>query len=86
MPVALEEAKRRFNYDVINFKAKLSSIRKAEEAVRLARGGLKAGIRTNTEVLDAVVDLNRARAAALKSQIDAIEALGLLELSVGHTL
>jgi outer membrane protein TolC len=86
MPVALEEAKRRFNYDVINFKAKLSSIRKAEEAVRLARGGLKAGIRTNTEVLDAVVDLNRARAAALKSQIDAIEALGLLELSVGHAL
>ncbi len=86
MPVALEEAKRRFSYDVINFKAKLSSIHKAEEAVRLARGGLKAGTRTNTEVLDAVVDLNRARAAALKSQIDAIEALGLLELSIGRPL
>lgn len=86
MPVAFEEAKRRFTYDVINFNAKLGSIRKAEEAVRLARGGLKAGTRTNTEVLDAVVDLNRAKAAAIKSQVDAIEALGQLELSVGHSL
>ncbi len=86
IPVAIEEAKRRFSYDVINYNAKLSSIRKAEEAVRLAKGGVKAGTRTNTEVLDAVVDLNRAKAAAIKSQIDAIEALGELELSVGHML
>ncbi len=86
VPVALEEAKRRFSYDVINYNAKLSSIRKAEEAVRLARGGLRAGTRTNTEILDTVVDLNRARAAAVKSQVDAIEALGQLELSVGHSL
>jgi outer membrane protein TolC len=85
-PVALEEAKRRFTYDVSNYKAKLSSIKKAAEAVRLAKGGLRAGTRTNTEVLDAVVDLNRAKAAAVKSQIDAIEALGELELSVGHSL
>ncbi|MGZ3690079.1 MAG: TolC family protein [Pseudobdellovibrio sp.] len=84
--VGLEEAKRRFTYDVTNYNAKLSSIRKAEEAVRLARGGLKAGTRTNTEILDTVVDLNRARASAVKSQVDAIEALGELELSVGHPL
>lgn len=86
IPVDLEEARRRFSYDVLNYKAKLSSIRKAEEAVRLARGGLKAGTRTNTEVLDAVVDLNRAKAAAVKSQIDALEALGQLELSLGHAI
>ena len=86
MPVAVEEAKRRFSYDVINYNAKLSSIRKAEEAVRLAKGGVKAGTRTNTEVLDAVMDLNRAKASAVKSQIDAVEALGQLELSLGYAL
>lgn len=85
-PVDLEESKRRLNYNLINFRAKLGSIRKAEEAVRLARGGLRAGTRTNTEVLDAVVDLNRAKAASIKSQVEAIEALGQLELTVGHSL
>lgn len=86
MIVKLEEAKRRFAYDVFNYNAKLSSIHKAEEAVRLAKAGLHAGARTNTEVLDAVLDLNRARATAIKSQEDALETLGQLELSVGHKL
>lgn len=85
-PLAIEEAKRRFSYDLINYSAKLTSIRKAQEALRLARSGAKAGTRTNTEVLDAAVDLNRAKASAVKSQIDAIEALGQLELAAGHSL
>jgi outer membrane protein TolC len=86
LPADLEEAKKRFAYDIINYKAKLSSVRKAEEAVRLARGGVRAGTRTNTETLDAVVDLNRAKAASVKAQIDAVEALGQLELIVGHPI
>ena len=86
IPVDIEEAKRRFFYNVTNYKAKQSSIRKAEEAVRLAQGGVRAGTRTNTEALDSVVDLNRAKAAAVKSQVDAIEALGQLELAIGHSL
>ena len=85
-PVELEESQRRFTYDLTTYKAKLSSVRKAEEAVRLARGGMRAGTRTNTDVLDAVVDLNRARAASVKSQIDAVEALGQLELAIGHQI
>jgi outer membrane protein TolC len=86
LPVDLEEAKKRFAYDIINYRAKLSSVRKAEEAVRLARGGVRAGTRTNTETLDAVVDWNRAKAASVKAQVDAVEALGQLELIVGHSL
>ena len=86
MPANLEEARRRFSYHVMNYKSKLSSIRKAEEAVRLAQGGLKAGTLTNTDVLDAVVEWNRAKATVIKSQIDAIDALGQLELAVGHVL
>jgi outer membrane protein TolC len=86
VPAEFEESKRRFEYDMINFKAKQASVKKAEEAVRLARGGLRAGTRTNTEVLDAVVDLNRAKASLVKSQVDAIDALGTLELTLGRTL
>lgn len=86
IPVDIEEAKRKFSYNLTNFKAKQSSIRKAEEALRLAEGGVRAGTRTNTEALDSVVDLNRAKAASVKSQIEAIEALGQLELAIGHSL
>jgi outer membrane protein TolC len=86
VPVEIEEAKRRLSYNIINYTAKMSSVRKSEEAVRLARGALSAGAITNTEVLDVVLDLNRAKAATVKSQIDAVEALGDLELALGHTI
>lgn len=86
IPVELDEAKRRLAYDISTYKARLSSIRKAEESVRLARSGLQAGVRTNTEVLDAMVDLNRAKASAVKTQMDAVEALGALEIALGHPL
>jgi outer membrane protein TolC len=86
VPVDIDQWKRRLSYSVTNYKAKLSSIRKAEESVRLAKSGLRAGIRTNTEVLDAVVDLNRAKAVAVRSQVEAVEALGQLELAVGYAI
>jgi outer membrane protein len=86
IPVNLEEAQRRLSYDVINYQTKIVSIKKAEEAVRLARGALRAGTLTNTEVLDVVLDLNRAKAAAVKSQMDAIEAMGQLEMALGHQI
>ncbi|MGZ3805874.1 MAG: TolC family protein [Pseudobdellovibrionaceae bacterium] len=86
LPADLEEAKRRLIYNITSYKAKLRSIQKAEEALRLAQGGVRAGTRTNTEVLDAAVDLNRAKAAAVKSQVDAEEALGQVELALGHSI
>ncbi|MNL85200.1 hypothetical protein D3C87_2134340 [compost metagenome] len=54
--------------------------------MRLAHGALRAGALTNTEVLDAVLDLNRAKASAVRAQIDAVEALGSLELALGHSI
>jgi outer membrane protein TolC len=84
--VQATEIQNKFSFDLVNYNAKMSSVRKAEEAVRLANGGLKAGTRTNTEILDAVVELNRARAAAVKSQVEAIEDMGQLELAFGITL
>lgn len=84
--VQATEVQNKFNFDLINYNAKLSNVRKAEEAVRLAKGGLRAGTRTNTELLDAVVEMNRARAAAVKSQVEAIEDMGQLELTLGIRL
>lgn len=86
VPVDIEDSKNRLAYDVATYKAKLSSVHKAEEAVRLAKGALRAGALTNTEVLDVVLDLNRAKAAAVKSQIDAVDAIGKLEMALGHTI
>jgi len=63
-------------YDASAYTARLSSIRKAEERARLARGGLRAGISTNIEVLDAMGDLNSAKAYVVKTQIDMNEAHG----------
>jgi outer membrane protein TolC len=54
--------------------------------VRLATLGLKAGTRTHTEVLDAELELFRARAGVIKAQADAMEAFINLELSLGEPL
>lgn len=58
----------------------------AEEAVRLAQGAVRVGTRTNTDVLDAMVELNRAKASLVKAQIDSIDSLGSVELAVGLLL
>jgi outer membrane protein TolC len=84
--VQAQDIQNKFNFDIINFNAKMSNVRKAEEAVRLAKGGMRAGTRTNTEILDAVVEMNRARAAAVRSQVEAIEDMGQLELALGVKL
>lgn len=86
IPADLDEAKRKLAYNISTYKARMSAVHKAEESVRLARSGLRNGVRTNTEVLDAVVDLNRAKALAVKTQVEAVEALGSLEIALGHTL
>lgn len=86
MATEIEKSKLHFSYSVINYNAKISSMKKADEAVRLARSGLRAGVRTNTEVLDAVVDWNRTQASVVQAQIEVIEALGQLELILGQTI
>lgn len=86
IPLDVEFWKRRLLYSISSYKAKQLAIAKAQESVRLARNGVRAGTRTNTEVLDAELDLNRAKAKSVTAQIDAIEALGNLELAVGHAL
>jgi outer membrane protein TolC len=75
MPVDFETWKRRFLYNSALYRARLRTIEKSQESVRLAKLGLRAGTSTNSEVLDAELDLFRARAGVVRAQADAAEAL-----------
>jgi outer membrane protein TolC len=82
--VALWQRKVKYFHSV--FKARQSDINKAQESVRLAREGRRAGSRTNTDLLDAETDLYRSQAGAINAQLGVIEALIHLELATGQKL
>ena len=78
--------KRKFLYLCSVYRSRQSDVEKVTESVRLAKEGRKAGIRTNTELLDAEAELYRAQAGLLNSQIGALEALSNLESSLGRKI
>ena len=84
--VDLELWRRRYLYNISLFSAKGRAIESAEESVRLAKLGLDSGTRTNTEVLDAALDLFRARAGEVRAQVEAAEALINLKLTLGERI
>lgn len=75
---------RSFRFSEKQYRAKKRALEYATEEFRLAKIGYAAGTRTNTEVLDAQVDLTKAKAGILRAQIDNIEALGKLESIYGR--
>jgi len=81
-----ETWKRRFVTNGEVYRARLRTEEKSQESVRLATLGLKAGTNTNSEVLDAELDLFRSRAGIVRAQMDAAEALINLELALGKSL
>jgi len=85
-PREAQQWRRRLATQSELYKARLRTVEKGEESVRLATLGVKAGTRTHTEVLDAELELFRARAGLVKAQVDAVEALTNLELSLGKPL
>src|SRR5205823_4906908 len=85
-PQELETYKRRFLYNAALYRAKKRAVEFAQESVRLATLGYNAGTRTSTDVLDAELDLIRARAGVVRAQVDGSEALINLELAVGKGL
>jgi outer membrane protein TolC len=78
--------KRRYTYNSVLYHARLRTIDKSQESVRLATIGVKAGTKTHSEVLDAELELFRARAGAIHAQVDAAEAMSNLSLSVGRKI
>lgn len=77
---------RKYLYYISLYKSKTADIDRSTEAARLAKAGRKAGVRTNTEVLDAQADVFRSKAAQISAQIGAIEALVNIELATGEQL
>jgi outer membrane protein TolC len=65
------------------YEARMRDIKRSEESVRLAREGRRVGARTESELLDAQVDLYRSRAGAVRAQLAAVEALINLQLAQG---
>lgn len=75
---------RRYRSQVRIYDARMEDIRRSEESVRLARAGKRAGARTDSDLLDAELDLYRSRAGAVKAQLEAVEALINLQLAEGR--
>lgn len=78
--------KRKFNYYCTVYKSRLNDVSKADESVRLAKEGRKAGVRTNTDLLDAETELFRAQAGVVNAQLGSIDSLINLELATGREL
>ena len=86
IPVEFENWKKRFTTASVNYKSKILNVSRAQESVRLAHEGSRAGTRTNSEVLDAELDLFRARAGVVSTQLGAEEALVHLESVLGRKI
>jgi outer membrane protein TolC len=74
LPYDLSFWKKRYSLNLSQFHARKRAIVKAAESVRLAQIGIKSGVRTNSVILDAELDLFRARAGCVKAKLDAVEA------------
>lgn len=77
---------RKFLFWCEVYRARESELSKSSESVRIAREGRRAGTRTNSDLLDAELELFRARAGKVQAQIGAIEAMINLELVVGKEI
>lgn len=75
---------RKLQYFSSVYKSKMTDIDRSKESVRLAREGRRVGVRTNTELLDAEIDLFRSQAGAVNAQLGALEAKISLELAAGQ--
>ncbi len=82
----LEYWKRKYLYYCSVYEARVSDVQKSTESVRLAKEGRRAGSRTNSDLLDAELELFRARAGVVNSQIGAVESLINLELATGQQI
>jgi len=86
LPTDFEVYRRRYRYNTEKFRARSEDVISSQEAVRLSRAGFAAGTETNTDVLDAELDLFRARANVINSQLDALDAQINFELAIGRNL
>ncbi len=78
--------RRKFLYFCHITESRSADIERSSEAVRLAKEGRRAGARTNSELLDAELDLFRTQAGLINAKLGAVEALINLELATGSVI
>ena len=76
--------KKQFVYFTALVDVKNTQMAEASEAVRLARESVRAGTKTNTDLLDAELDLFKSRADILNVEMGVVEALIYLEMATGQ--
>jgi outer membrane protein TolC len=86
VPYDLAFWKRRYLANSQHYLAKRLDIARSEESVRLAKEEERAGTRTASEALDAILDLFKARAGMVNAQMNATEAQIRLELALGRRI
>jgi outer membrane protein TolC len=85
-PVDFAFWKKRYIYSAALYEAKKIDHDRAQETLRLAAAGFKAGVRTTVDVIDAELELFRARAGIVTAQLNCIESKIKLELSQGERI
>jgi outer membrane protein TolC len=85
-PYDYDHWRRRLSSSAAVYQSKLTDVDEAKESVRLATLGFEAGTNTTTDVLDAELEKYRASAGLVQAQVDMLEAVTNLELSIGKRL
>ena len=86
LPYDLEKWRRKYLSGFNRYRVRTLDVKKSQDEVTLARQEQKAGARTSSEVLDAEVDMFKAKAGAVNAQLAAAEAYLQLELALGRKL
>ena len=86
LPYDFDYWNRRYLSNASRYRAKQLDLERSKESVRLSREEQKAGTRTSSEVLDAELDLYRARVGVVNAQSNAAEAQIRLELALGRKI
>ncbi len=86
VPYDFEYWKRKYLSSSNHYLARQLDVGRSQESLRLVREEQKAGARTLSQSLDAVVDLFRAKAGAVSAQLNAVDAKVHLELVTGHSI
>lgn len=76
--------KKKYLYFCKIMDVKNSQTQKAQEAVRLANESVRAGTKTNSDLIDAELDLFRSRADVLNAHMGLVEALINYQMATGN--
>lgn len=85
-PVEFDFWKKRYLHGAAFYKTKVADVEKSEESLHLTQQGYRLGSRTNSEVLDSLLELFKTRAAVVNAKQSCVESLINLEMVLGRRI